>query len=210
MSAPCGAKDVAHPVQDITIRWVIEYSEKADFSNLPPLNINSELFDKTAFIYSGGQDIEEDMVISRGVVKGGRFVYTKLTPDDEFSFPRGETRVLENGVKYYFKNYKVRDGCISNDWVASGGGVRITERYPTEVLTRPPFLEVFRCLAVCRVCCAVFCFFMSCLLLHAEQGVRATHAWQSASNGKAPGLTRFRLRRRPGSRQQCATCDMWP
>lgn len=126
---------------DITIRWVIEYSEKADFSNLPPLNINSELFDKTAFIYSGGQDIEEDMVISRGVVKGGRFVYTKLTPDDEFSFPRGETRVLENGVKYYFKNYKVRDGCISNDWVASGGGVRITERYPTEVLTRPPFLE---------------------------------------------------------------------
>ena len=160
-SARSGAKVVAYPLQDITIRWVIEYSEEPDFSNLPPLNLNTELFDKTAFIDSAGQDIQESFVISRGVVKAGRFVYTKLTPSDAFSFPRGETRRLENGVRYYFKNYKVRDGCISNDWVPCGDGVCITQRYPTEVLTRPPFLEVLMCLVVRCVRCLLFPFELS-------------------------------------------------
>ena len=98
--------------QDSTIRWVLEYSEVADFSNLAPLNLQLPLFDKRTYISSSGRDLENDFILDpRGKVRGGRFVYTKSTPVDEFTFP--QSRQLENGVDYYFKNYKVRDGCVS-------------------------------------------------------------------------------------------------
>ena len=170
---------LAHAVQDITVRWVIEYSEKPDFSDLPPLKLNTALFDKTALIDSAGQDIVEDLVISGGLVKAGRFVYAKLTPGDIFSFPRGETRQLQNGVVYYFQNYKVRDGCISNDYVPDGDGVRITQRFPTEVLTRPSSLEV--CPSAALVLRAVFavCFPLgSCLLFPFELREVSGHVHQ--------------------------------
>jgi len=118
---------------DTTIRWVVEYSEEADFSDLPPLSLNLSVFDKTADISSLGVDLEKDFVLdSRGSLKAGRFVFTKLTPNDQFNFP--VTKQLENGVMYYFKNYKVRDGCVSPPLITHS-------IYPSEVLTRPSILE---------------------------------------------------------------------
>mmetsp|Transcript_49411 Transcript_49411/g.72480 ORF Transcript_49411/g.72480 Transcript_49411/m.72480 type:complete len:922 (-) Transcript_49411:1602-4367(-) len=116
---------------DTTIRWVLEYSEEEDFSNLPPLSLNRSMFDKTADISRGGVDL--DFILdNRGKVKAGRFVFTKLTPNDQFNFPIAKQ--LENGVMYYFKNYKVRDGCVSPP-------LNTHAIYPSEVLTRPSILQ---------------------------------------------------------------------
>ncbi len=98
-------------MQDTTIRWVLEYSEAADFSNLKPLDLSRPVFDSTLSIDPSGEDIDIEFDGVTGSVNSGRFVFAKVDPNDEFKFPR--TKMLENGNFYFFKNYKVRDGCVS-------------------------------------------------------------------------------------------------
>ena len=125
----------------------MEYSIDPSFSNLPPLNLQLPIFDKTAAVSSDGVDLANDFDLDEeGRVRAGRFVFTKLTPYDEFTFPR--TRFLENGVMYYFKNYKARDGCVSPP-------LNTHSVYPSEVMTRPSILQVF-ILANTSTCICVY------------------------------------------------------
>lgn len=136
-----GSGSVCFFLQDKTIRWVMEYSTDPSFENVPPLNLQLPIFDKTAAVSSDGVDLANDFDLDvAGRVKGGRFVFTKLTPFDEFKFPK--TRVLENGVLYYFKNYKVRDGCVSPP-------LNTHSVYPSEVMTRPSILQVMTPQSMC-------------------------------------------------------------
>ena len=69
------------------------------------------MFDSTLSIDPSGEDIDIEFDGVTGSVNSGRFVFAKVDPNDEFKFPR--TKMLENGNFYFFKNYKVRDGCVS-------------------------------------------------------------------------------------------------
>jgi hypothetical protein len=119
-------------VQDATIRTVLEYSENPSFEDLPELDLARDVFDKTAPLDEYGVDI--DISMRGSAIKSGRFVFTKKRPDSSFIFP--VTRQLENGVDYYFRNYKVRDGCISPP-------PETFLLYPSEVVTKPIFLQVW-------------------------------------------------------------------
>jgi len=90
---------------------VLEYSDAADFSNLKSLDLSRPVFDSTLSIDPSGEDIDIEFDGVTGSVNSGRFVFAKVDPNDEFKFPR--TKMLENGNFYFFKNYKVRDGCVS-------------------------------------------------------------------------------------------------
>jgi hypothetical protein len=117
---------------DATIRTVLEYSENPSFEDLPELDLARDVFDKTAPLDEYGVDI--DISMRGSAIKSGRFVFTKKRPDSSFIFP--VTRQLENGVDYYFRNYKVRDGCISPP-------PETFLLYPSEVVTKPIFLQVW-------------------------------------------------------------------
>jgi hypothetical protein len=120
-------------IQDPTIRTVLEYSQDEDFMDLPELFLNREELQQDVAMDPRGIDLEDNFVVdtTTGKVKAGRFIFSKQRPCEDFIFPR--TRVLENGAVYYFKNYKVRGDCRSLD---------DHTQYPSEVLTRPYFLEV--------------------------------------------------------------------
>lgn len=119
-------------VQDTTIRTVLEYSEDEEFRDLPELDLQLDIFDKTAPIDEYGVDL--DISTRNGAVTSGRFVFTKKRPDSSFIFPK--TKQLENGVYYYFRNYKVRDGCISPR-------KETFLEYKSEVETRPKRMQVW-------------------------------------------------------------------
>lgn len=115
---------------DTTIRTVLEYSEDEEFRDLPELDLQLDIFDKTAPIDEYGVDL--DISTRNGAITSGRFVFTKKRPDSSFIFPK--TMQLENGVIYYFRNYKVRDGCISPR-------KETFLEYKSEVETRPKRMQ---------------------------------------------------------------------
>ena len=122
---------------DTTIRWVLEYSELSDFSDLGELSLaGSSVFDKSQSLDVNGVDL--DVKKEGGVIKSGRFVFTKKQPQDEFEFPRDGK--LENGVIYYFKNYKVRQ--LNDTYWCVRPERSQHSLYPSEVETRPRFLGV--------------------------------------------------------------------
>ena len=122
---------------DTTIRWVLEYSEQSDFSDLEELSLaGSSVFDKSQSLDVNGVDL--DVKQEGGVIKSGRFVFTKKQPQDQFVFPRDGK--LENGVIYYFKNYKVRQ-LNATYWCVRPERSQHS-LYPSEVETRPRFLGV--------------------------------------------------------------------
>ena len=143
--------------QDTTIRTVLEYSEDEDFSDLPALDLQLDIFDKTKPLDEYGVDID---IATRGgadgMIKSGRFVFTKKRPDSAFIFP--VTKQLENGVMYYFRNYKVRDGCISPQ-------PDTFLLYPSEVETRPRVLQVRSCdlIVLCVFPCSCAALPLACI-----------------------------------------------
>ena len=117
---------------DTTIRWVLEYSEQSDFSDLEELSLaGSSVFDKSQSLDVNGVDL--DVKQEGGVIKSGRFVFTKKQPQDQFVFPRDGK--LENGVIYYFKNYKVRQ-LNATYWCVRPERSQHS-LYPSEVETAP-------------------------------------------------------------------------